>query len=105
MEGPRKSFELAFCECGYFQLVERLPRELLTAGDEKIVNQSYMDNVVKILHNTPLAPETTKLYTIEVQVSEVTSIWLNGTMWLQSQRKVAVFKRYSRWKESTSDTH
>ena len=30
-EGPRKSFQLAFCECGYFQLVERLPREKLIA--------------------------------------------------------------------------
>ena len=32
---------------------------------------------------------------IEVQVSEVTSIWFNGTMWLyKSQRKVGVFKLY-----------
>ena len=66
MEGPRKSFSLAFCECGYFQLVD----------------QQYMDNVVRILHNTPLAPENTKLYSIQVQVSEVTSICFNGTMWL-----------------------
>ena len=38
-EGPRKSFQLAFCEYGYFQLVERLPREKLTALGEKTVNQ------------------------------------------------------------------
>ena len=38
-EGPRKSFQLAFCECGYFQLVEWLPREILTARGEKTVNQ------------------------------------------------------------------
>ena len=31
---------------------------------------------------TPLGPETTKLYTIEVQVSEVTSIWFNGTSYV-----------------------
>ena len=30
---PRKSFQLAFCECGYFQLVERLPREKVTARE------------------------------------------------------------------------
>ena len=41
-----------------------------------------------------LAPETTKLDTIEVQVSEVTSIWFIGTMWLLSQGNVEVFKRY-----------
>ena len=44
--------------------------------------------------NSTLAPETTKLYTIEVQVSEVTSIWFIGTMWLLSQGNVEVFKRY-----------
>ena len=38
-EGPRKSFQLAFCECGYFRLVERLPREKVTARGEKTVNQ------------------------------------------------------------------
>jgi len=38
-EGPRKSFQLAFHECGYFQLVERLPRENVTALGEKTVNQ------------------------------------------------------------------
>jgi len=39
LEGLRKSFQLAFCECGYFQLVERLPREKVTALGEKTVNQ------------------------------------------------------------------
>ena len=38
-EGPRKSFQLAFCEYGYFQLAERLPREKVTALGEKTVNQ------------------------------------------------------------------
>ena len=38
-EGPQKSFQLAFYECGYFQLVERSPREKLTALGEKTVNQ------------------------------------------------------------------
>ena len=34
------------------QLVERLPREKVTARGEKNVNQWYMDNVVKILYYT-----------------------------------------------------
>ena len=56
-------------------MVERLPREKLTAWGEKTVNQWYMENVVKILrYITPLA----QLYTIEVQVSEVTLIGLCG---------------------------
>ena len=38
-KAPRKSFQLAFCECGYFQLVERLLREKLTVWGEKTVNQ------------------------------------------------------------------
>ena len=38
-EGPRKSFQLAFCERGYFQLIERLPREKISALGEKTVNQ------------------------------------------------------------------
>ena len=38
LEGPRKSFQLAFCECGYFQLVEKIPREKVTAPGEKTVN-------------------------------------------------------------------
>ena len=38
-EGLRKSFQLAFCECGYFQFVERLPREKVIALGEKTVNQ------------------------------------------------------------------
>ena len=38
-EGPRKSFQLAFCECGYFQLVKRLPREKGAARGKKTVNQ------------------------------------------------------------------
>ena len=38
-EDPQKSFQLAFCECGYFELVERLPKEKLTALGEKTVNQ------------------------------------------------------------------
>ena len=37
-DGPRKSFQLAFFECGYFQLVERLPREKVTSLGEKTVN-------------------------------------------------------------------
>ena len=49
---PRKSFQLAFRECGCFQLVERLPREKVTALGEKTGNQKYMDNVVKILYHT-----------------------------------------------------
>ena len=48
-------------------MVERLPREKVTVQGEKTVN--HMDNVVKIVCITPIAPETTKLYTIEVQVS------------------------------------
>ena len=53
-----------------------------------------------------LAPETTKVYTIEVQVSELGHF--NLVKWdyvAVTQRKVGVFKRYSRWKELTSDTH
>ena len=42
---------------------------------------------------------------IEVQVSEVTSAWFNGTMWLSSTGKVEMFIRYSRRKEPTSDMH
>ena len=38
-KGLRKSFQLAFCECGYFQFVERLPREKVIALGEKTVNQ------------------------------------------------------------------
>ena len=38
-KAPENRFQLAFCECGYFQLVERLPREKLTARGEKTVNQ------------------------------------------------------------------
>ena len=36
---PTKIVQLAFYECGYFQLVERFPREKLTALGEKTVNQ------------------------------------------------------------------
>ena len=45
-----KIVQLEFCECGYFQLVERPPSEKLTALGEKTVNQYYMDNVVKVLY-------------------------------------------------------
>ena len=38
-EGPWKSFQLALCECGYFQLVERLPKEKVTALGKKTVSQ------------------------------------------------------------------
>ena len=38
-EDPQKSFQLTFCERGYFELVERLPKEKLTALGEKTVNQ------------------------------------------------------------------
>ena len=39
-EGPPKLFQLAFCECGCFQLVERLSREKVTALGEKTVDQA-----------------------------------------------------------------
>ena len=42
---------------------------------------------------------------IEVQVSEVTSAWFNGTMWLSSTGKVEMFRLYSRRKEPISDMH
>ena len=51
-EGPRKSFQLAYCECRYFQLVEWFPREKVTAVGEKTVNQQYIDNVGKVLYYT-----------------------------------------------------
>ena len=38
-EDPQKSFQLAFCESRYFELVERLPKEKLTALGEKTVDQ------------------------------------------------------------------
>ena len=38
-KAPENRFQLALCECGYFQLVERLPRKKLTARGEKTVNQ------------------------------------------------------------------
>ena len=49
------------------------------------INRAGRENCQSIVHGqrredlafTPLGPETTKLYTIEVQVSEVTSIWFN----------------------------
>ena len=40
--GVRKSFQLAFCECRYFQFVERLPREKDTSPGEKLsVNRKF----------------------------------------------------------------
>ena len=38
-KAPEKLCQLALCECGYFQLVERVPREKLTAPGKKTVNQ------------------------------------------------------------------
>ena len=143
-EGPRKSFQLAFCDCGYFQLVARLPREKLTALGEKncqsILHEQRSEGLT--LHHQLLKPLNG---IIEVQVSEVTSVlacsrrsdsrgasppppffsflnffsrallserleqttsvWFNGTMCLSSPRKVEMFKRYSRRKVLTSDTH
>ena len=76
MRAPENCFNLHSVSADY----GIFPREKVTVRGEKTVN--HMDNVVKILCITPIAPETTKLYTIELQVSEVTSVWFNGTMWL-----------------------
>ena len=58
-----------------FPIGREAPEGKTNRADKKTVNQQYMDNVVKILHYiTPLA----QLYTIEVQVSEVTSVGLCG---------------------------
>ena len=38
-KAPENRFNGAFCECGYFQLVERLQRKKLTARGEKTVDQ------------------------------------------------------------------
>ena len=41
-ESTRKSFQLAFCECGYFQLVERLPRGKLPRWARKLsINSTW----------------------------------------------------------------
>ena len=61
-DGPRKSFQLAFCECGYLQLVERLPK-----GES---NRAGWENSQSVVHGQrseglilpPPAPETTKWY-------------------------------------------
>ena len=84
-KGPRKAFQLRFqlvlCDSGYFQLLERLPKEKVTAfwreNCQSIVDGQRSESV--ILHQQLLKPLNG---IIEVQVSEVTSNWFNGTMWL-----------------------
>ena len=65
-------------------MVERLPREKVTALDEKIVNQRSEG---LILHHQLLKPLNG---IIEVQVSEVTSIWFNGTVAVISKKSGTV---------------
>ena len=82
--GPRKSFQLAFWECGYFRLVERLLREKNSHArrkncqskktqDRLYTCSTWTDEAVKVFF-TPLNGKIE----VTVEILEVTSMGLCG---------------------------